>query len=218
MEFWHVLNRGVEKRTIAQDDRDRKRFVHSLYYMNDTRSAKNDERDRSVSEMSTELDDRKRLVTVHAWCLMGNHYHLLLSDYTEGGISEFTRKLSIGYTHYFNLKYERSGVLFQGRTKKVPITTDRQFLYIMPYIHLNPLDFHKETHGWRRQCVAKPTSALGHITAYRWSSYRNYSGESEFSPILAGSELYVDREAHVQTLNHFLRQAPEPDIDKLALE
>ena len=217
MDFWHVLNRGVEKRSIVQDNRDRVRFVQCLYYMNDERSSENAVRDMGDLALGTE-DDRERLVTVHAWCLMGNHYHLLLSENTDGGIGQYTRKLNIGYTHYFNLKYERSGVLFQGKTKRVPITSERQFLYIMPYIHLNPLDFHKETQDWRRQCVAKPTSALEHITAYRWSSYRNYAGESESAPILAGSELYADREAHVQTLKHFLRHAPEPDVDKLTLE
>lgn len=217
MDYWHVLNRGVEKRTIVQDNCDRLRFVHGLYYMNDARSTENAVRGHHALTMGSDLDDRERLVTVHAWCLMGNHYHLLLSDNSEGGLGEFTRKLSIGYTHYFNLKYERSGVLFQGRTKKVPITTDQQFLYILPYIHLNPLDFSKSTRDWRVQCVANPKVALDTIATYRWSSFRNFVDQTEFLPILAGSEIYADRKTHVRELERFMRH-PAPEPSPLSLE
>lgn len=215
MDYYHALNRGVEKRPIVMDDRDRLRFVQSLYTLNDARPA---EHTVSAPDIGYREDDRERLVTIHAWCLMGNHYHLLLSDKTDGGISAFLQKLNIGYTRYFNLCYERSGVLFQGKTRRVPITNDRQFLYILPYIHLNPLDFMKDASSWRKQSPRNPKTALKWVLDYRWSSYRNYAGENEFLPILAGSELLTERKVHTRELEHYLNAVPDNALAKLNLE
>ena len=134
MELWHALNRGVDKRTIFEDSQDRARFVHDLFEFNDEKAAQNTSR----SNMSN-LRSRSLLVDIHGWCLMKNHYHLLLSERVDGGITKFIRKLNIGYAKYFNEKYHRSGTLFQGRTKRVLISSDAHFLHILHYLHLNPL-------------------------------------------------------------------------------
>jgi putative transposase len=218
MSYFHVMNRGVDKRSIALDTKDKLRFVWSLYEMNNAHPVENTARSGSTFDTVHQIDDRKRLVTIHAWCLMGNHYHLLLSDEVSGGMSAFLRKLNIGYTHYFNLRHDRSGVLFQGKTKRVQITTDAHFLYILPYIHLNPLDFSKQTSGWRTQCIRNSSIALRAITEYRWSSYRNYTGELEFAPILSGSELYAERGTHTTELREYLRAVPDTGLQKLSLE
>jgi putative transposase len=160
---------------------------------------------------------RERLVSIHAWCLMGNHYHLLLSDADGSGVSMFLRKLNGGYSRYFNKKHNRSGALFQGKTKRVLVENNRQFLYILPYIHLNPLDFMKGGAGWRAQCLANPKDALRWVTNYRWSSYRNYTGETEYSEILEGSELFADRKAHVAELERFLKAMPDPSLSSSSL-
>ncbi len=217
MNYFHVMNRGVDKRTIAQDNADRLRFVTSLYVMNDTEQVENTAR-TSLLGVRPRTDTRKRLVTIHAWCLMGNHYHLLLSENVEGGMSNFLKKLNVGYTGYFNLRHSRSGVLFQGKTKRVQIVTDRHFLYILPYIHLNPLDFYKDTKNWRIQCVSNPKRALEQVNGYRWSSLKNYSGELEFEPILAGSDLYADRKLHTTTLRTFLARMADHDLAPITLE
>src|SRR3989344_2104464 len=87
MELYHVLNRGVDKRTIFLDDRDRFRFVHDLYEFNDQHSALTF-RDPSVDIVSPQMrhrhGERSLLVDIHGWCLMKNHYHLLLSERVEG--------------------------------------------------------------------------------------------------------------------------------------
>jgi putative transposase len=217
MDFYHCLNRGTDKRQVAMDDRDRRRFVLSLYEMNDARPVENTARGK-VFDLGGRTDDRVRLVDVHAWCLMGNHYHLLLSDSVEGGISTFLMKLNVGYTKYFNARYKRSGVLFQGKTKRVPVVSDRQFLYILPYIHLNPLDFMKGGKEWRTQCVVRPSGALKWVTEYRWSSYKNYAGDTEYAEILKGSELFADRNAHMHEMERFLKIVPDSTFAELNLE
>src|SRR3989344_7268388 len=145
VELYHLLNRGVEKREVALDDSDRLRFVHDLFVFNDSNHVDPNHRLRDFYMASAA---REPLVDIHAFCLMGNHYHLLVSEREDGGISTFMRKLNMGYAKYFNEKYRRSGLLWQGRYRKRLITRDAHFLYIPLYIHLNPLDY--LSREWRK--------------------------------------------------------------------
>ncbi len=190
MELYHVLNRGVEKRTIFLDGADRARFVHDMWEFNDTENA-NNVWHRVMQVKSKGLRnpyiEKERVVDVHAWCMMGNHYHLLLSERVDGGLTKFIRRLNVGYANYFNERYEREGALFQGRSKKIPITTDSHFLHILNYIHANPLDFLKKTRGWRSGGVGDARAALLHLQSYKWSSYLDYIGEPNFPSVLTTS-------------------------------
>ncbi len=190
MELYHVLNRGVDKREIFIDDGDRARFVHNLYEFNDTIPAPDAYRSPMWDFVSPTLHKRQRLVDIHGWVLMGNHYHLLLSERIEGGLTQFIRKLNIGYAKYFNERYERSGTLFQGRTKKILIASEPHFLYILHYIHLNPLDFFEDSKNWREGYIQSTENALNHLDEYRWSSYLDYCGQHNI-PSLITKELFI---------------------------
>src|SRR3989344_4293942 len=153
-----------------------------MYEFNDATPANNVRYHLAATDRPT----RKRLVDIHGWCLMKNHYHLLLSERAEGGMSLFLRKLNVGYAKYFNQKYKRTGVLFQGRTKKIPILRDQQFNYILHYIHLNPLDYLKGAEDWRIRMKGKignAKAALEYLKKYRWSSYLDYLGEKNFPSV-----------------------------------
>ncbi len=200
MELYHTLNRGVDKRIIFLDDADRKRFVYGLTIFNDTRPAENSEYFYSRATGSVESIDlrgryepkkRKRLVDIHGWCLMGNHYHLLLSEVADVGITRFLMKLNVGYAKYFNKRHERVGTLFQGRTKKILIDSDAHFLHILHYIHLNPLDFLKGAESWRGLELKNRAAAVKHLDAYKWSSFRDYCGKRNF-PHIVNTDLFGD--------------------------
>ena len=135
---------------------------------------------------------RDRIVDLHAWCLMRNHYHLLISERVEGGLTSFLRKLSTGYTNYFNERYKRSGVLFQGRTKKAHINSEAYFLHILNYVHFNPCDYVSEGKGWRTRQLRYPERAHQYLMKYRWSSYPDYCGQSNFPSVLT-TELFGER-------------------------
>lgn len=169
---------------------DYARFVHDMFEFNDEKPANNTSRllmNDIVSRSSRQEQERTRIVDIHGWCLMGNHYHLLLSGRRDGGISDFLRKLNVGYAKYFNEKYKRTGTLFQGRTKKIRINSDAHYLYILHYIHLNPLDFLKGAETWRALRIKNMNAALAHIEKYRWSSYRDYTGKPNFPSIMTTS-------------------------------
>ena len=185
MELYHVLNRGVEKRTIFMDDRDRFRFVHGLGLFNTAKPATN-----TTYLLENDYIDfvsrygKDPIVDIHAWCLMKNHYHLLLSERVEKGITLFIRKLNVGYARYFNERYKRSGYLFQGRTKKILIHSDAHFFHILHYIHLNPLDYLPSARQWRNDRVGDGGKAKAHLEKYRWSSLADYRGQKNFPSIL----------------------------------
>lgn len=219
MELYHVLNRGVEKRKIFMDANDHMRFVHDLYEFNDTVPAPEFIKYREiVSPDIARRRVRERIVEVHGWCLMGNHYHLLLSEITEGGMTQFLRKLNVGYAMYFNERYKRSGTLFQGRTKKIRITSDAHFLHILHYIHLNPLDFHADSKSWRGTKIRNAKSALAHLEKYRWSSYLDYAGTRNF-PSITTTELFGDVfRNYRKTISEYLRDIEISEIKPFLLE
>lgn len=191
MDLYHLLNRGVEKRTLFLDQQDYRRFVLGLEVFNDVRPIENIFRIVNGTSVPLTMSHKEKLVDIHGWCLMRNHYHLLVSERVEGGVTKFIRKLNIGYSKYFNQKYKRSGTLFQGRTKKILIETDAHFLHILNYIHLNPLDYHTDLRHWRNGKITDVKQAVAQLDAYKWSSFHNYSRESGAQNITT-TELFED--------------------------
>lgn len=191
MDIIHVLNRGVDKRDIFLDDQDRFRFIHDLFEFNNQERVNNN---FYVFNKSNDIasryikEPRKKLVDVHIFCLMNNHYHLLLSSRIESGIPKFMRKLNMGYAKYFNEKYKRTGALFEGRYKSVPVKREAHFLYVPYYIHLNPLDFISPE--WRERRLKNPKKASEFLKTYRWSSHLDYAGIKNFPSVIEKSFFY----------------------------
>ncbi|MBP9757164.1 MAG: transposase [Candidatus Pacebacteria bacterium] len=190
-EIVHALNRGVDKRQIYMDDYDRVRFVFGLYIFNDQNSVDVASLKKKGLAMSFPMiDTRERLVDLHGWCLMGNHYHVLLSPLIDGGVSLFLKKLNIGYAKYFNDRHQRSGALYQGRTKQILIENDPQFLHILNYIHLNPLDSLKGSDTWREGKITSAEKSLKYLEQYKWSSYRDYCKKDSHYKDVVSKDLF----------------------------
>lgn len=206
------------------DSSDYVRFVHNLYEFNDTHLAAASERRKRSGESdvgSRRPYIRTRLVDLYGWCLMRNHYHLLLSEKVEGGLTLFFRKINTGYANYFNARYERTGTLFQGRTKKVLIEHQAQFLYILHYIHLNPLDYLEGAGDWRfrsKASIRDAEGALVHLATYRWSSFLDYHGRRNFPSLISPALFNKVPGSYAQALREYLLDA-ECELDpKLYLE
>lgn len=138
-EYYHVYNRGVEKRIIFNNEFDYQRFLLLIILINDDKPVEVQQlvRDYTIPEIINQR--RNPIVSVVSFCLMPNHYHLILKEISESGISKFMHKLGTGYTLYFNAKNNRSGSLFQGTFKAKFIEDDRYLKYLFEYIHLNPV-------------------------------------------------------------------------------
>lgn len=133
-ETYHVYNRGVDKRVVFQDKHDYLRFYQSLDLFNTKEPTINFRLAKSLYNKNESLC---RLVEIQAYSLLDNHYHLLVTQLIDGGLSEFMLRIGTGYTSYFNEKYNRSGALFQGRYKRVHVSTDEQYQYLFAYVNEN---------------------------------------------------------------------------------
>ncbi|MCR4279238.1 MAG: transposase, partial [Candidatus Zambryskibacteria bacterium] len=136
-----------------------------------------------IKKSFLELMTTKRgnqLVEIGAYCLMPNHFHLLLRECGEGGISLFMQKLSTAYTMYFNKKYERTGALFQGRFKAEHLYNDNYLKYIFSYIHLNPISLLDK--NWKEHKLKDKSKANKYLDSYSFSSYLDYANENSRIP------------------------------------
>ena len=187
-EIYHIYNRGVDKRDIFMDDEDRIRFIHDLFEFNDIKPSPNlndllsNNKYLEVGLPDIKREPRKLLVEILAFCMMDNHFHMIVRQKKENGITEFMRKLGTGYTNYFNQKYERTGSLFGGKFKSVCIKSDAHLMYLPIYIHLNPLDF--KFHEWREKKIKNIKEAIKFLDSYRWSSYMDYTGQKNFPSLI----------------------------------
>ena len=135
--FYHITSRGNERKSVFKNERDREKFLEYI-------------------ESATERYN----AVIHVYCLMDNHYHILLET-PSGNLPQIMRHINGAYTTYFNVKRDRSGHLFQGRYKAILVEKDEYAKELSRYIHLNPV---------RAKMVGRPEE-------YDWSSYKYYIGK-----------------------------------------
>ena len=174
-EYYHVYNRGADKRIIFTNNGDRDRFLKLLFLCNGTEAIRMNRTGRGFPS-ANEVNRGNRLVSIGAYTLMPNHFHLLLKELDEGGISRFMLKLTTAYSMYFNKKYEHSGVLFQGAFKAEHIDNDRYLEYIFSYIHLNIIKLIQP--DWKERGILDINGAQKNLTTYPYSSYVDYLGSN----------------------------------------
>src|SRR3989344_7801905 len=136
-EYYHIYNRGTDKRNIFMDTNDLFRFLESLFDFNQTEPI-GSIYEFSFKKKSREANKKKKpLVQFIVYCLNPNHFHFLITPIQEKGIEKFMQRLGNGYTKYFNNKHKRSGVLFQGRFKSKHIDSNEYLLHLSAYINGN---------------------------------------------------------------------------------
>jgi len=175
--YYHVFNRGANKANIFFSDKDRIKFLWTLESFNDSNANFASVRLKETS-LGAKLLDKDRLVDILCFVLMPNHFHLLLKQHKDGGISKFMHKIGTSYTNYINLKHEHSGTLFQGSYKAVEVENDEQLTHLSRYIHLNPVELIQP--GWKDEGIKNLKIVRDFLNKYRWSSYPRYIGEADF--------------------------------------
>jgi putative transposase len=172
-EYYHVYSRGVEKRKIFQSQKDYQRFLAILYILNQKKSfvMSNYLRNKNIKDIFSEPRD-KSIVSILSYALMPNHFHLLIKEENEKGISKFMGKLLTAYSMYFNTKYERSGPLFTRPFRAVHVKSDFHLKHLFSYIHLNCLELTE--YKWKENGISNYKSAGKFIKEYPYSSYQEY--------------------------------------------
>lgn len=193
-EFYHLYNRGVDRRPVFENESDRKRFMLLLYLCNGKTPFRFDWLPNWKDKTSLELIKAalgekvgSPIVAIGAYCLMPNHFHILVREIIKNGISTFMHRLSTAYTMYFNTRRQRDGSLFQGPFKAQQAMTDVYLKYLFSYIHLNPVKLIEPR--WKENGIKDRRRAERYLAAYPHSSYLDYLDiRREFSKILDRKE------------------------------
>lgn len=205
-EWYHCYSRGVDKRVVFEVVDDYERFLQLLYLLNNKGTVhRSDFKKTSTAEVLAIPRDEP-ITAIGAYCLMPNHFHLLLKEIVEGGISRFMRKLGIAYAMYFNIKNERVGNLFVKPFRSKHVPDDRYFKHAIQYIHLNASELFEP--GWKAGRVKNMSLLERKIRHYKYSSLPDYLGINRpEQAILSIEAKYLS--AELPTFSEILREASE---------
>lgn len=208
-EYYHIYNRGAFKTGIVRDRTDFIRLLFCvLYYQSPAMFTNisrithefNSSTGFPVSDVDFEAVVQGRRVELVAFCIMGNHFHLIVRELTEGGISRYMQRVEVAYTKYFHTKYEGSGHVFQGRYNAKHIEDNEYLTHLSAYIHRNP----RELKAWK-----------GREAEYPWSSYQDYVKENRWGGLLA-QEIILDQFEGTKQSNYadFVKTSPAKGFDE----
>lgn len=193
-ETYHIFNRGVEKRPIFKVQADYIRMMDLVNYYRfvDPPVRFSHFKRFTIEEKESIFKDlekkSQKLVEIFTFCLMPNHFHFQLRQTVDKGISTFITKIANGYSHYFNIKHERVGHLFQGNFGAVRIEDEEQFLHVHRYIHLNP--------------VTSYLLEFSKLETYKFSSYIEYIEKTKG---FCSTEIVLSHFKNIQHYKEFIK-------------
>lgn len=197
--YVHVLNRGTKKLPVVRDKHDRWRFLKILCHLNDAHVSEHwiDEVDTNVKNGANLFDrpflwqEKRPLVSILAYTLMPNHFHLLLKEITPGGVGKFMQKLGNSMTGHFNLKYNEQGSIFQGSYKAKRVEQNEYLRYLVAYIMVkNVFELYP---GGLARAVTEFDKAFFWAQKYEFSSFADYASAEVRPPrIILNKEIVGD--------------------------
>lgn len=202
-ECYHIFNRAVSKQVIFHDLSDYSRFLFLILYfqapvkiLHIGRAVKEFREHIGQSSALTNVDEKEivkqRTVELVAFCIMPNHFHLIVKELEEGGIATYMQRVLTAYSKYYNTKYEKSGHVFQGPYRAVHVEDDKQLLHLSAYVHRNPREISK----WFKK-----------EDQYQWSSYRDFIGENRWDDLLL-SDIVLGQFKDKQQYHEFVKTSP----------
>lgn len=201
--IYHVYNRGVRKEALFHDGKDYSRFLLLILTLQSDVNLKNISRlnDRfnkklQLDELDISTEGKERFVELISFCIMPNHFHIMVNQLVEGGLAKYMQKVLTAYTMYYNKKYNKTGHVFQGKYKSVFIEDDEQLVYTFIYIHKNPIDIDED------------------IFKYQWSSLADFLDTNRWGTYLK-PEIVTDRYgANLAKYKQDIVDSPAKEISK----
>ena len=210
-EYYHIFNRAVNKQVIFHDTSDYFRFLFlTLYFQSPIifqqlgRKVKEFVQSRALDNVEEDEIIKKRRVELVAFCIMPNHFHLIVKELDEGGIAAYMQRVLTSYSKYYNTKYQKSGHVFQGPYRAVHIADDRQLLHLSAYIHRNPREISK----WFKK-----------EDQYIWSSYQDFIDENRWGDLIM-PDIVIGQFKDKAEYENFVKTSPakikEEELEYLA--
>ena len=201
--IYHIIKRGVDGREIFLKPQDNSRFILGLEFFNSKneinlwnliRGDDVEDAERGLTPLREKLENQRKnaskpIVELMAFTLMPNHFHLIIREIIDRGISRFMQKIG-GYTGYFNKQYNRIGNLFGSTYKCIEIKSNAQLFAVFNYVHTNAVELIEPL--WKKQQVKNPDKANNFLkNKYKWSSYRDCIGIPTF-PNVVNKDFILD--------------------------
>jgi len=200
-EYYHIFNRGVDKREVFSDAKDYERFLLSMDLLNDEQEGLMiDWRDYKKSNSEATVDAflklgfRKRdpLVEIVAYCLNPNHYHFILKQVKEKGIEKFMHKVGVSHSKYFNKKNKRSGSLFQGKFKSAHIDSNEYLLYLSAYVNKNNfIHGYNKNDGWPYSSLPDYLGKRNNVLVNKDIILGQFENAKEYKEYMDKNSLYM---------------------------
>ena len=168
--------------------KDYRRFIHLLFVCNSKSTIHLSDHSEKSSDEIFKINREKTLVDIGAYCLIPNHFHLLLKEKEGGNISLFMQKLMTAYAMYFNKKYERTGSLFESKFRAQHTNKDNYLKYLFSYIHLNPIKLINSK--WKEDNIKNTAEIKKHLHQYEYSSYLDYMKKNRIQKIILNTEAF----------------------------
>jgi len=205
-EYYHLCNRGLDGRIIVDSHQGYVRLLFLILFLQSKKIFNHPSREvkdfiktgNFLDIAEEEIIASERTVNLICFCIMNNHFHLLVREETDGGIPFYIQRIENAYTRYFNLSHERNGHLFQGPFRAVHIETNDQLLYTSAYIHRNP----RELKNFKNK-----------EQLYQWSSFPDYLSTNRW-PYLLNRELILEQFENSKEYQDYV----DSSIAKLSLE
>jgi putative transposase len=198
-EHYHVFNRAVNKQVIFHDTNDYVRFLFLIIHFQSVinfpqigRLVKNYVKSLAFDTGEVKNIIKQRTIELVGFCIMPNHFHLIIKELEEGGIAAYMHRVMTAYAKYYSIKYQKSGHVFQGTYQAVHIQNDLQMLHLSAYVHRNP----REISRW-----------FNKEDQYEWSSYQDLILKDRWDGLLTPDVIlgeFKDRDGY----RHFVKTSP----------
>lgn len=218
-EFYHIYNRTLFNIPVFKNRKNCERLMQALLLANSTHSSqafqflRNNE-NATIEDALEIAKNGEKFVDVICYTIMPNHYHLLLKERQENGITGFVHKCNISVAKYINTKMERRGPLFESLFKSKHISSNKYLLHLSLYIHLNPLDIISGKE-WREGKLQNWTMAKKKLLAYPWSSLKSFLENKKDDLIISGTEIITDQFDGKKDYELFLQRWSEESLETI---
>ena len=218
-EYYHIFSRTILNANQFKDYSNAKRLLLAFLIANSTKSSEGfqslrNNKNATLKDLNKIVKDGKKLVDILCYSIMPDHYHLLVMEKEENGITNFVLKCNTSIAKYINIKNDRKGPLFENTFKAKHIDSNEYLLHLSLYIHLNPLDF-LINKNWRIHKLKNWDESKRKLINYPWSSIKHFLIKNQEDFILSGDKIIKDQFSNEKEYESFLKEWSENSINKI---